>query len=264
MKLRVWSYLLSINALIVEFSLVATVSLVSSSFLSHRCPFRYQVSMGDDNNFVNSCRHFNEDGARLLMALKNQVDNGLSSDVVSKKGECYESMNTERFTIREARLDDLKIASDILTDSFYADLNFFARPLEWLKTYLSLEDTFKEVGDKDSHYMFVACSSDDDSVCGFCEIDSRTSTSPSVNVAPRPYMCNLAVDKKFRGLGIAKMLIFVCESKVLSWNEEIIHLRVRPTNKAALRLYTTLGYEGQGKSDDEEIILLKKRITPSS
>jgi len=222
--------------------------------------------MGDDYNVVNSCRLFNEDGARLLMALKNEVDNGLSSDVVSKQGECYDarSMNAERFTIREAKLGDLKIASDILTDSFYADLNFFGRPLEWLKTYLSLEDTFKEVGGKDSHYMFVACSSDDGSICGFCEIDSRTSTSPSVNVAPRPYMCNLAVDKKFRGLGIAKMLIFVCESKVLSWNEEIIHLRVRRTNKAALRLYTSLGYERQDKSDDEEIILLKKRVTPSS
>jgi len=166
--------------------------------------------------------------------------------------------------IRTAEMKDLKDASNLLTNAFFS-MNILKTPFEWLKTYLSLEETFPK--DSNDHFMFVACSRSTDSIIGFCEVDSRMSIKPEA--APRPYMCNLAVGKKWRNRGIAKALIFECEKKARGWGKEYIYLRVRWKNKAAIGLYNGLGYVEQIDSEDEQntirrgqdyIILLQRRI----
>ena len=111
-------------------------------------------------------------------------------------------------------------------------------PVEWLKTYLSLRDGLEEISSCDNadlYFILVVCKESNDSVIGICEVDNRskstsksTSTSTSKpDVAPRPYICNLAVDKQWRKKGVGTALMNKCEEITIdSWGEECLHLRV--------------------------------------
>jgi ribosomal protein S18 acetylase RimI-like enzyme len=163
--------------------------------------------------------------------------------------------------IRNATEKDLKSASKILTDAFFS-LNFFTMPLEWLTTYLSLCDTFPETGDK--YYMLVAYQREQPSlVVGICEVDCRITAN--TNAAPRPYICNLAIDTNWRRKGIAKAFIKICEDKARNeWKKNVLHLRVRRNDAVALNMYRSLGYALEDVEQPlmnkagEIIVLLKK------
>ena len=165
--------------------------------------------------------------------------------------------------IRAAEAKDLKRVADILTYSFFLSGNILSWPLEWLKTYLSLEDGFANLSSE--YIMYVALSEND--IVGFCELDSRDKVS--LTDAPRPYMCNLAIDEKSRRKGIAKALIHECEKKVIELKMNYLHIRVRETNLAAIALYNDLKYEQVNDNkpkvyknfQKEEILLLRKRCT---
>ena len=204
---------------------------------------------------------------RLLPARKSRkrsADKMNNVIIESESGEHLNMWLPQDVYIRTAEMKDLKNASNLLTSAFFS-MNILTTPFEWLKTYLSLEDTFPK--DSNEHFMFVACSRMNDSIIGFCEVDSRVSIKPKA--APRPYMCNLAVGKNWRSRGIAKALIFECERKAHGWGKEYIYLRVRWKNKAAIGLYNSIGYVEQietgsrkniKKRSDDDIILLQKQI----
>lgn len=165
--------------------------------------------------------------------------------------------------IRQTEAKDLRTASKILTDAFFS-FNIFSTPLEWLNTFLSLQDALEETSDL--YYILVACKASDNSVVGICEIDSRNSSKS--DKAPRPYICNLAVDNQWRKKGIGRALIKICEDTAKDgWKEDFLHLRVRRKNKNAIEFYKNLGYmidesiQPVDKISGDDIILLKKSLS---
>ena len=185
---------------------------------------------------------------------------------------------------------DLGTVARILTDGFFADkTNFITYQLERIKTQLSLESTFpkkqsyKSNSKTDLHFMLITGLKSNGRVVGFAELDSRlpilnlnqSSTSPT-QTQPRPYMCNLAVDNKWKRRGIATSLIQCCEDICVNyWHQPNMYLKVRRGNKAANDLYKGLGYEEDSmtsdvdnsstkqNNDSEEIILMKKSFLSS-
>lgn len=123
---------------------------------------------------------------------------------------------------------------------------------------MSLESDFPR--ERDEHIMLVACQSTNGKVVAVCDIDNR----PALQTQ-RPYMCNLAVDKKWRGKGLAKALIAVCEQIVIyEWGKNVLHLKARQRNKAAIALYKNLGYEIESEGYDvsyaDHLVIMKKTI----
>lgn len=146
------------------------------------------------------------------------------------------------FFVRDADFADLGNAARILTDGFFRDVNFITYNVERLANFLSLESSFpRRTGtDSVSHSMIVGCRPTDGAVLGFVELDCRPTEDPKA--APRPYMCNLAVDKRWLRKGIASALVRECEERVMQLGEEQIFLKVRERNKAATQMYEGLGY----------------------
>ena len=77
--------------------------------------------------------------------------------------------------------------------------------------------------------LFVACQKETGVVLGMVEVDARAQREPSSlpniirNVETNqilPYMCNLAIDRKYQRRGIAKSLVRHCEEQVLQWYDE--------------------------------------------
>ncbi len=158
--------------------------------------------------------------------------------------------------VRHAQAQDLKVISNIVTDAFFGRFN----PLEWLKTFLSLEDSLPDADKSELYDMLVACQMESGEIIGYCEIDCRPSSNPKA--APRPYMCNLVVRDTWRKKGLGSALIQICEDKVINeWMQLALFLRVRETNVAAVRLYKKLGYEvdvDKNTNGEEGVLLLRK------
>ena len=165
----------------------------------------------------------------VTQALYDQRGNGIEDEV--------------HFFLREAGPSDLGFASKILADGFFANRNIFSFQVEKLKTYLSLESCFPQSKNKGIHKYLVACDSKNGRVVGFAEVDCRISKDPKKLT---PYMCNLAIDKKWKRMGLATALVQECENVVKeqknSVNESKLHLKVRSTNMAAIKLYKNMGY----------------------
>ena len=172
---------------------------------------------------------------------------------------------TDFFFIRDADFADLGSAARILTDGFYGNTNFITYNIERLNTFLSLESTFpSQSSDTVVHSMVVACRQSDGKVLGFAELDGRPTEDPEA--APRPYMCNLAVDKKWKRQGIAKALVKQCEEKAIEWGKGEMYLKVRERNQAATSMYQSIGYEVQsinvesmrGQPPDTIVLMMKQ------
>lgn len=156
-------------------------------------------------------------------------------------------------------LVDMGTASRILADGFFGDRDFFTYQIEKLRTYLSLESDFPK--ERDEHEMLVACQNSNGKVIAVCDVDNR----PSLKTQ-RPYMCNLAVDKQWRGKGLAKALVRECERIAQNeWGEKELHLKARQRNGAAVALYKRLGYDIQDELYDvsyrDYLVVMKKNIT---
>jgi ribosomal-protein-alanine N-acetyltransferase len=61
------------------------------------------------------------------------------------------------------------------------------------------------------------------------------------------HILNVAVDKKFRGLGIGRQLVERVLMDCRSQNAEFVSLEVRPSNIAAISLYQQLGFIVTGR-----------------
>jgi len=161
--------------------------------------------------------------------------------------------------IREATEEDIPIMTRILTDGFHRETtNFFTYPLMRLDTFIN--QTFR-FGDRTGarYGTFVAClATDDGRVVGCCEVDDAL-TKGEINPAPRPYMCNLAVDVEFRRKGVAGALVLNCERVVRDeYERSLLHLRMKEGNQAAFELYLGLGYRVESRyvNEKEETVLL--------
>merc|ERR1740124_857908 len=167
--------------------------------------------------------------------------------------------------IRDAEQKDLRVASKILTDSFFSQ-NMFTIPQEWANSYYSLKDSLSNTGAR--YCMLVACKKSDDSVVAICEVDARQSKSPTENDIPRPFLCNLAVDGRERKRGIARVLVEICENRASGWNSSHLHLRVKQKNVVATEMYERIGYRIDGAYAEPfvrgpPIYILKKSIDKS-
>lgn len=155
---------------------------------------------------------------------------------------------------------DLGHASKILADGFYSDENLIQYQFERLQTFLSLETTFPKPHEQ--HAMFSLCRSRDGVVLAFCEIDNRPTNK--LNAAPRPYMCNLAVDVKSRGSGFGKELVRTAEAQAKDWDQEQLYLKVKKENCFAVGLYSSLGYKVISEELDEKkgwtLLLMRKAL----
>ena len=184
---------------------------------------------------------------------------------------------------------DLGPAAQILTEAFYSyRTNLITFQIEKIKTALSLESTFDKQRINPMGQMFVACSTQNGKVLGFAEVDTCSLKKDcdevkecgiDINIdetkrsdLPRPYMYNLAVDKRWQRKGIATALVTACEKFVAnmeqsnddmqckemdiagadiaacngSINKDVhrwIYLRVRKSNAEAISFYTQLGYD---------------------
>lgn len=144
------------------------------------------------------------------------------------------------FSIREAAYQDLSTVAHILVESFYPPTPAVFKHYNLIKELARIQGNFPY--DNSKHTMLVAVSTDE-TVIGFCDIDSRH--VPGVDkfkTAPRPYLSDLAVDFNWRRKGIASSLVVACELVAEKWNEDHLHLRVEAANSAALCMYAALGY----------------------
>jgi len=172
----------------------------------------------------------------------------------------FSELEQEPYFIRKSLMADLGYASKILADGFHSDKNIILYQLERLQTYLSLESTFPKI--EEQHEMFSLCRSNDGRVIAFCEIDNRPTNN--TKAAPRPYMCNLAVDLKSRGFGFAKDLVRIAEQQAVEWEETEVYLKVRQQNGVAVGLYSSLGYKVLSQEYDSKhgwtLLLMKKEL----
>ena len=108
--------------------------------------------------------------------------------------------------------------------------------------------------------MIVACLSKSGKVVGFSELDCRDINDPKL--PPRPYMCNLAVDRSWKRKGIAKALVRACESRALSSGKNNIHLKVREKNVAAVKMYGGMGYTVRESIQEQDnlVLLMTKEL----
>ena len=157
---------------------------------------------------------------------------------------------------------DMGKASKILADGFFGDRDYFTYQIEKLRTYLCLESDFPRK--RDEHIMLVACQNSNGRVVAVCDVDNR----PALK-SERPYMCNLAVDKQWRGKGLAKTLIVECEKIVADeWGKNELLLKARKRNNAAIEVYKSLGYkvksEGYDTSYMDHLVVMKKTFGVNS
>ncbi len=96
-------------------------------------------------------------------------------------------------------------------------------------------ESLAEELENDSAYFFVA--ETDGEVSGYAGF---------IITAGQSYITNVAVSPKYRRMGIATMLFERLFNIAEKYGLEFISLEVRPTNTAAVSLYSSLGFEEIG------------------
>ncbi|KAL7483094.1 hypothetical protein ACHAW6_008742 [Cyclotella cf. meneghiniana] len=215
--------------------------------------------------------------------LNHDVRTAQTPDLDSSKVE-DDATKPKDYFISEALFVHLGPAAHILTDAFYSHrTNFVTFQIEKLKTALSLESTYAKQKANPWGQMFVACSSRDGKVLGFAEVDTCSLKNEQCNEVkecglpedtinsaksdlPRPYMYNLAVDKRWKRKGIATSLVVACERFAVDidyadLDPRWLYLRVRKSNDDAIAFYQRLGYR---EIDPESIALTKNDVNSGS
>ena len=82
------------------------------------------------------------------------------------------------------------------------------------------------------------------------------------------HIMNLCVKKEYRNFGYGKLILNELYDELIKLNCEVIFLECRPSNKPALKLYSTLGYNEIGKRRNyypapngyEDAVILAKNV----
>ena len=156
-----------------------------------------------------------------------------------------------------AAIEDTKAISRVLAQSFYRLPEFASWIYPFLQFTIS-EDIRHRLRSQSPHYCCLVAkiapqnylnssnSSEVDNkelvIVGTIEIAMR---SPSLwlNTPQYPYISNLAVDQKYRRLGIGKLLLARCEQAAMDWGYSETRLHVLDNNDAAKYLYHSGGYQ---------------------
>eukprot|EP00566_Odontella_aurita_P019732 CAMPEP_0113594608 /NCGR_PEP_ID=MMETSP0015_2-20120614/39177_1 /TAXON_ID=2838 /ORGANISM="Odontella" /LENGTH=305 /DNA_ID=CAMNT_0000501635 /DNA_START=266 /DNA_END=1181 /DNA_ORIENTATION=+ /assembly_acc=CAM_ASM_000160 len=155
----------------------------------------------------------------------------------------FDMPDTEGFYVRSARFKDLNAVANIFVDSFYdpkSMLKHYYRMLELDR----IQNNFPY--DSEWHEYYVACSSEDDSVIAFVDVDARKLPPHwGMSAPPRPYLSDLAVRDDWRRRGVATQMVVHCEDKARAMGYNRLFLRVEGDNDAALSMYARMGYKVQ-------------------
>jgi ribosomal-protein-alanine N-acetyltransferase len=151
-------------------------------------------------------------------------------------------MFLERFHIRTASLSDLPAISDIEDDSFPNPY-----PLSLLKRLI---DDYSE--------SFLVAVDHKAKLVGYC-VSSLGGSSA--------HLISIAVDREFRGNGIATMLLKRTIGYLVAHAAREFYLEVNPKNVEAVGLYGKLGFEKAGVlkeyySDGSDAITMKIILDP--
>jgi len=238
-----------------------TISSTRSSLLSHAV--EQQQRLYDRRRLgMSICRM----GSLTIRISKNDINNINNMVTDDEPYEIKPPIPSCSIVIREATEGDIPIMAKILTDGFHRETtNFFTYPVMRLDTFINQTFRFSDrIGAR--YGTFVAChATADGKVVGCCEVDDAL-TKGEIDPAPRPYMCNLAVDKEFRRMGVAGALVLNSERVVRTeYERSLLHLRMREGNQAAFDLYVGLGYRVQSKyvnAKDETVLLMAKTLDP--
>lgn len=143
----------------------------------------------------------------------------------------------------------------IITEAFYNDIPKIAKIEKMSFTNPWSEKSIRESFLSPCNHFFIA--KDDDSILGYIGLSVA---------ADEGYILNIAVNPRFRGRGIGKSLV----NYVIDYTKDnlrFLTLEVRPSNAAAVELYTSLGFEKAGERKNyytapkENALLLTKHYT---
>lgn len=147
--------------------------------------------------------------------------------------------------IRPATLEDARSLADVLTRSFhdYEGGWGWITPVLRLGVYEDLCHRLKNL--KEHHACFVACLqvAHGVEVVGTVEISVRYVKSLAIAPIKTPYISNLAINPRYRRLGIARKLLNRCETQGKYWRYGSVALHVLENNEAAKQLYLNCGYD---------------------
>lgn len=128
--------------------------------------------------------------------------------------------------------------------------------------YIIEEETFSEpwskasfldsLSDSNNCYLVVVL---DGSIIGYCGY---------YGVIPEAYICNVAIDKNHRRLGLGYKMLEELIKQAYSRGITSMTLEVRVSNRPAIELYKRLGFKQEGirkdfyKNPDEDAIIMWK------
>jgi ribosomal protein S18 acetylase RimI-like enzyme len=164
-------------------------------------------------------------------------------------------------TVRLAQRNDLAKLAVLLHDSFRAQEPTFTsaasfagdtkrelvRAMTIVRLALDMEQRLTP-WDWCRHAQLVAENSNGQ-LLGFVEVwaEDALSLHNTSAVTPQPVLFNLCVAPDARRTGVARDLVRAVEGQCRRWDEELLFLKVRRDNQAALRLYEVEGFEHLGE-----------------
>ncbi|MEL6578538.1 MAG: GNAT family N-acetyltransferase [Cyanobacteria bacterium J06621_12] len=157
-----------------------------------------------------------------------------------------------KLTIHPASIEDTKVVSEILAQSFYN----FPEFAQWVYPFLRFtinEDLRYRLRSTSPNYRCLVAKivpsnltantghSSEPIIVGTIELALRSALWS--NQPQYPYISNLAVAEDYRRLGVGSKLLNACEQAALDWGYQEIRLHVLDRNQSAKQLYCHNGYQ---------------------
>jgi len=198
------------------------------------------------------------------------------------------------YRIRDCQYAELGSCADIILSSFYnssssTTKNLWIRQLSRMGELNRIQQGFPYGDDRALHRMLVATvradngdvflRQEEERIVGFVDVDARIpNRDTSYTYNPRPYLSDLCIHPDYRRKGIAKGLVRACEEfarnihrttitgkgRQQQDNKKELYIRVEAHNKAAIDMYSSMGYESIHNPDDPgkdaKILILHKLL----
>jgi ribosomal protein S18 acetylase RimI-like enzyme len=181
----------------------------------------------------------------------------------------------ECFYKPKIKLDDhsMNPSERTIFNYFIKLLNYFDRSEVWLSNYIGFSvsggDRLKVPSLRNTHHSIILVATDPrssfdrpigivevclDEISGHLFSPVRNLFQSNKAINKEPYLCNLAISKDYRRLGLGRFLCEACENiAVTVWAKENMYLHVERSNQPAVRLYENMGYQEKIMLTDEDI-----------